>query len=361
MLTVNLQQQNGRVVFLDYVRVIACFMVIFVHSCEFFYVGADGCSITNDQDRFWISLIDGSFRVSVPLFVMTSSYLLLPLKVSGVPFFKRRFTRILIPFIIWSVLYATVPVLYGDLTAEGMKEGLQRLLYNFNMSSGHLWFIYMLIGLYMFMPILSPWLQQASKRGEQAFLAVWFLTTFHHAFKESIGDGWYGECFWNEFHTFWYFSGHIGFLVLAHYIRTYIDWSKQKSLLIGSLAFLLGTAYTVYSFYSRTQVSDDLYVIEIFWRFCTPNVVIATFGLFMMFKAISFDNEKIYKPVLSISKLSYGMYLMHIFLLNFSYKLIHGHFSTPVEIVTIGLLTIVSCYVVAKLLSYLPGHKYILG
>lgn len=360
MFTKNLQQ-NERVVFLDYVRVLACFMVIFVHSCEFFYVGTDGCTITNDRDRFWISLIDGTFRISVPLFVMTSSYLLLPLRVSGVPFFKRRFTRIIIPFVIWSVLYATVPVLYGDLTVEGMKESLLRLLYNFNISSGHLWFIYMLIGLYLFMPILTPWLQQASKKGEQAFLAVWFFTTFHHALKEWAGDGWYGECFWNEFHSLWYFSGHIGFLVLAHYIRTYINWSKRKCLGIGLVAFLLGSAYTIYSFYSRTQVSDDLYVIEIFWRFCTPNVAIATFGFFLMLKTVSFDKAWLYKPVLSISKLSYGIYLMHIFLLNFAYKLIHGHFSVPVEIVLIGGSTIVACCIVAKLLSYLPGSKYIVG
>ena len=27
-----------RIVFLDYMRVIACFMVIMVHSCEFFFI-----------------------------------------------------------------------------------------------------------------------------------------------------------------------------------------------------------------------------------------------------------------------------------------------------------------------------------
>lgn len=354
-------QQNNRVVFLDYLRVLACFMVIFVHSCEFFYTGADGCTLTNDYDRFWVSLIDGMFRISVPLFVMTSSYLLLPLKESGVPFFKRRFTRVVVPFLVWSVLYATVPVLYGDLTVEDMKSYLVRLLYNFNMNSGHLWFIYMLIGLYMFMPVLSPWLKQVSKKGEQAFLVVWFITTFHHPFKEWVGDGWYGECFWNEFHSFWYFSGYIGFLVLAHYIRTYMDWSKKKCLQVGTVAFLIGSAFTIYSFYSRTQVMSDLYAIEIFWRFCTPNVAIATVGFFMMLKAVTFDKAWLYKPVLSISKLSYGMYLMHIFLLNAFYKLIHGHFSVPVEIVLIGGLTIMACCIVSKLLSYLPGSKYILG
>lgn len=352
--------ESNRIVFLDYLRVLACFTVIMVHACEFFYVGANGCSIANDTDRFWVSLIDSAFRPAVPLFVMTSSYLLLPLKVSGAAFFKRRFTRILIPFIIWSVLYATVPVLYGDMTVEQMKESLINLLWNFNMSSGHLWFVYMLIGVYMFMPILSPWLQQASKRGEQAVLAVWAFTTFHHFLGQYTG-GWYGECFWNEFHTFWYFSGYIGYLVLAHYIRTYIDWSLKKSLLIGITTFVVGYAYTGFSFYHRSLEITDLGILEIPWRFCTPNVALMTFGIFIVLKKITFNKEWLYKPIRTISQLSYGMYLMHIFILNFFYRMIHESFTTPVTLLLVGTATFISCYIGAKLLSYLPGSKYLVG
>ena len=359
MLTTN-PLQNNRIVFLDYLRVLACFMVIMVHACEFFYVGANGCSIANDTDRFWVSLIDSALRAAVPLFVMTSSYLLLPLKESGAPFFKRRFSRVLIPFIIWSVLYATVPVLYGDMTKEDMKGSLTRLLLNFNMSSGHLWFIYMLIGLYMFMPILSPWLKQASKRGEQAVLAVWAFTTLHH-YIPTYTDGWYGECFWNEFHMFWYFSGYIGYLVLAHYIRTYINWSLQKSMLIGIISFLIGYGLAFFSFYNRTLESIDLGYIEVSWRFCTPPVTLMTFGIFIILKQISFDKEWLYKPIRTISQLSYGIYLMHIFILNFFYKLIHESCTTPVSILLIGIFTFITCCIVSKLLSYIPGNKYILG
>lgn len=34
---------------------------------------------------------------------------------------------------------------------------------NFSMYTTHLWYIYMLIGLYLYLPILSAWLQQASE------------------------------------------------------------------------------------------------------------------------------------------------------------------------------------------------------
>ena len=75
--------QAERIVFLDYLRVIACFMVIMVHSCEFFFIDGDSIGIRSVSDGFWVSVIDSAFRSSVPLFVMASSYLLLPLTTSS--------------------------------------------------------------------------------------------------------------------------------------------------------------------------------------------------------------------------------------------------------------------------------------
>ena len=145
---------NQRIVFLDYLRVIACFMVVIVHACEFYYLNEDGIFFARPDDRIWVSIIDSALRESVPLFVMTSSFLLLPLTCSAGAFFKRRFVRILIPFLIWSIFYAIAPVLAG-LVEGDIPARLTRLLYNFNGDSGHLWFIYMLIGVYLIMPIID--------------------------------------------------------------------------------------------------------------------------------------------------------------------------------------------------------------
>ena len=70
-----------RIVFLDYLRVLACLMVIATHSCDSFYIGPGGVwQCASESDRLWLSIIDSIMRAAVPLFVMTSSYLLLPLK-----------------------------------------------------------------------------------------------------------------------------------------------------------------------------------------------------------------------------------------------------------------------------------------
>ena len=81
--------ETKRIVFLDYLRAIACFMVILVHVCEAFYFNLDGISFSSNADRWWISFIDSSLRPCVPLFIMASAYLLVPLKDSTPVFFKR--------------------------------------------------------------------------------------------------------------------------------------------------------------------------------------------------------------------------------------------------------------------------------
>ena len=215
-----------RIVFLDYMRVIACFMVIMVHSCEFFFIDGANIGIRTPGDGFWVSVIDSAFRCSVPLFVIISAYLLVPISGAVSEFFKKRFVRVLVPFIVWSVLYATLPALWGAMDSADVVASLMRLAYNFNDASGHMWFIYMLIGLYLFMPVISPWLEKAGKRAEQLFLCLWFASSFFPYMRVFVGNV-YGECYWNEFNLLWYFSGFLGYVVLAHYVRNYLKLSRK--------------------------------------------------------------------------------------------------------------------------------------
>lgn len=79
---------NGeRIVFVDYIRVIACFLVMLVHASENFY-GADSSGLAgsfsqlaNEANRFWVAFYDGGVsRFCVPLFMVVSAFLLIPLK-----------------------------------------------------------------------------------------------------------------------------------------------------------------------------------------------------------------------------------------------------------------------------------------
>lgn len=73
------------------------------------------------------------------------------------------------------------------------------------------------------------------------------------------------------------------------------------------------------------------------------------------------------KAVTGIAKLSYGMYLMHLFFLApIAQLLIGGDVAHPllpvyVTIPAIAVLTFGCTVVVSKLISYLPGSKYVIG
>jgi peptidoglycan/LPS O-acetylase OafA/YrhL len=103
-----------RIAFVDYIRVVACFLVMVVHSAENFYcVTFDETMVATSSNRFWVSLYDGFFgRVSVPLFMIVSAFLLVPMRegMTMTQFYKRRFMRILPPMVSFLLLYALLPL-----------------------------------------------------------------------------------------------------------------------------------------------------------------------------------------------------------------------------------------------------------
>ena len=124
---------NSREVWIDWLRVAACFMVFVVHSTEPFYLGGDGSLILTETDAFWSSFFDSFVRSCVPLFIIASSYLQFPTHYPTMEFFRRRAVRILVPFLLWTVVYA---FRWGE-----PVENFRNLLLNFNYAAGHLWFV----------------------------------------------------------------------------------------------------------------------------------------------------------------------------------------------------------------------------
>lgn len=361
-----------RIVFLDYLRAAACFMVILVHCIEPFYLGGDGTYIASHDDACWVVFVNSFLRVAVPLFVMTSSYLLMPVTTDTTTFYRRRFQRVAIPFAIWSLLYAVVPM-WGSGGEIAVGNNLAQLSINLMWHSGHLWFVYMLIGIYLFMPILSPWLERVSKRGEEAFLLVWLFTTAVPFFRElarsirGTAEVW-GEASWNEFGLLYYFSGFVGYVVAAHYIRKYVDWSTTKTLVVALPMIAAGYLATALPFYLQLPdsypINDsiDLAVkLELSWDFTTTGAALMTLGVFLLFKLIARPG-KIYPAVLEISRLSYGVYLLHMFVLVAVFDIVKGWaLGTPLTMFLSAILTYIGSIVVTKLLSLLPKSKYIVG
>ncbi len=360
-----------RIVFLDFVRVFACFLVILVHASENFYPGPGATDmagpqslLANELDRLCVSLYDGFGRISVPLFIIVSAYLLVPMKEneSMWSFYRRRALRILPPFLCFMVLYSTLPLLWGQIDQATSLRDLLRLPLNFPTLAGHLWFMYPLFSIYLFTPMISPWLRKAKPREELFFIAIFAISTCMPYIIRLFGEIW-GQCFWNEYHMLWYFSGYLGYVVLAHYIRVHLTWSNRQRLTVGALLLAIGSAATIYSFYIQAipGIIIDTPQLEIGWAFCTINVLTATAGAFLMFSTIG--QKEPHRIITETSKLSYGMYLMHIFWLGYWVGILKNDMalSSDIAIPAIAVATFLSSLISCKIISYIPGAKWIIG
>jgi len=359
-----------RIAFIDYIRVIACLLVMFVHASENFYILHDNIScLANNDNRLWVSVFDGFFgRISVPLFMIVSAFLLVPMKAGMTmgQFYKRRFIRILPPMVCFLFLYAVLPLAWGGTTSEQAIHDLKMLPFNFPPSAGHLWFLYPLISIYLIIPVISPWLERSSAKEELTFIGIFAFSTLIPWLHRFVSPEIWGECLWNDFSALWYCSGYLGYLVLAHFIRLHLkDWSQSKRLTIGSLCFIFGATFTAWSFYYKGVPGHAMEtpMLEWSWEFCTPNVLLATFGAFLLFSCI----QRAPSWINGLAKLTFGMYLMHIFLLvPISGWLIGGDVANPLvpvwlAIPLIAVITFICSALVTKLISLLPGSRYIVG
>ncbi len=188
----KLSSETERIVFLDYLRVFAMFLVFGVHASESVYSdGTLNFLFKNETDRLSVSFMSSFSRYGVDLYVMASRFFYYRLKLT-VRLFLNAVLLGLSSFCFLVIDVCIFACLWGACDVAQLKDYLVQLCVNTIPPANHLWFIYMLIGLYMLMPILSPWLKQVSRRGEECFLLVWLLTTVISFIHDRFGYM-YGE------------------------------------------------------------------------------------------------------------------------------------------------------------------------
>ncbi len=389
------ETSRAREIWIDWMRVAACFMVIVVHSTEPFYLGGDGSLILTKTDAIWSSFFDSFVRACVPLFIIASSYLQFPLHYSAGEFLRRRAVRILIPFVLWTAVYALV---WGE-----PAENFRNLLMNFNYASGHLWFVYMLIGVYMLMPLLSPWAEKVGKKELQVYLGIWLFTTLIPLLRDWLSGGEFaviygpsglprqtlfplwGEASWNGYGTFYYISGFIGYLLLGLYFRKFVgELSWKKTLAIAIPSYLAGFAISFGGFLRRVlETAEGTFPVgglvekavwwETTWCNDTIGVVLMTVAWVLIFKKCKSEGKFYNKVLLPVSKASYGIYLSHLLILvpvsgwfrsNLGLGLdgCLGIWTTPVQIVASAIVSFICTAISAILLQKIPkAGKYIIG
>ncbi len=225
------QKQPAKIIWIDFVRVIATFFVLMAHI--------EGLN----DDPPWASTIYLILsRIGVPIFFMMSGFLLLSKEEPLLIFFKKRAIKVLIPFFAWSIFYDIVwnqQLVNTGVTFEALLRLFIRVLRGAR--AHHLWFLYPLIGLYIFTPILRLFVKNAKQRDLAYFISIWAITVPIFAIIQYYTPLSFG--FEIQFS-----SGYIGYYLLGVYLGNLENTSRNN--IVFTLLFFLGfaSAFLIYSF-----------------------------------------------------------------------------------------------------------------
>lgn len=349
---------DNRIVWLDVIRCVAMIMVIGVHCIDPFYISPTMRAIP--EYTHWAAIYGSLLRPSVPLFVMMTGLLLLPVKKQPLgKFYKKRIYRVLFPFLIWSVLYSMFPwvtgvlglpkEIIGDFFCYTQGQESQSLIdslkdvamipFNFSHKENHMWYIYLLIGLYLYMPFFSAWIENADRKTKRAFLLIWIISLFIPYLKEYVANclfersGYvFGTDTWNEFGLFYYFAGFNGYLLLGHYVKKGNDWSLMKTFILCILMFAVGY-YITYTGFSTTASNPNATEteMELFFTFCSPNVLLMTLATLLLLQKVVITNSTVIKVLANMTQCGFGIYMVHYFVVGPFFLLI-GPSSLPIPL-----------------------------
>ena len=379
---------QNRMVWCDAIRLLAFFMLLCCHAADPFYAAAayasSGSSIDPELVQWgvrWGSLV----RPCVPLFVMLTGVLSLPVKGSMESFYKKRIPRVFFPFLIWSVLYYLTPWFTGLLGldssvviklfswAESDSQSLSdsmanvvRIPYAFSFIACHMWYIYMLIGLYLYLPIFSAWVERATRRQKEIVIVLWLLSIFLPYFTEYVSKYAFGTCEWNSFGLFYYFAGFNGYMLLGHYIQHYVNWSWGKTLTVA-LPLLIGGFLITYNGYSYIMELPDKTPeqVELFWTYNTPNVAMMTLACFLLVYRIRIEaKSRMAAWLRNLTTCGFGIYMIHYFFVCVGYDLgAWLHIPAPLRIPFSALVILTCSWSLVALGKKALGKysKYLLG
>lgn len=379
---------QNRLVWCDAIRLLAFFMLLCCHAADPFYASAayaSAATATDPEKVQWAMRWGSLVRPCVPLFVMLTGVLSLPVNSSMEQFYKKRIPRVLYPFLLWSVIYYLTPWFTGLLgmdnsvvtklfswaenDSQALGDGMAnvaRIPYAFSFIACHMWYIYMLIGLYLYIPIFSAWVEKATRRQKEIVLILWALSTLLPYFTEYVSRYAFGTCEWNSFGLFYYFAGFSGYMLLGHYIQHYVNWSWSKTLCVALPLLVTGFLIT-YCGYSHIMGLPDKTPeqVELFWTYNTPNVAMMTIACFLlMYRIRIHSGSRTAACLANLTACGFGIYMIHYFFVCLGYDL--GallHLPSPLRIPFSAIVILACSWAIVFIARRALGKysKYILG
>ncbi|MDT3402182.1 acyltransferase [Mucilaginibacter terrae] len=349
-----MKEVNNRSVWADNMRMIATIAVIIVHVATPAVFTQFKPQTNANNIVWWVGNVYGSvFRFCVPVFVMLTGALLLPYQLTLGEFLKKRLNRILLPFLFWTIVY----ILFNlglKIRNEGSASTLANILpwiinQLMNGAAPHLWYVYMIVGLYLFIPIVQPFISNATNKTIVFYLVIWLLALLINQLQVTTAF------------DLRYFTGYLGYLILGYFLAHRVNITLP-TLYAAVFLLLSGCMITIAGTYTGTH-SKGVFVHR-YYEYLTVNVLFTSVGVFVLIKKLLSGNYPALAPFREfISRYGYGIYLSHLLVIS-----LLAHFNINYSLVTpvAGiLLTTFICLACSSALVYiinkLPYGKYISG
>lgn len=342
-----MNRTKNRIIWMDAVRVVAVLLVLVIHS-----------PLPIGEHNMFLSVYNYMSAPSIGLFFMISGALLLPLNDSSTKvFYKKRLSKIGFPLIAWSLFYIVVHAGTDEFSLTYFVQKV--MLIPFTPVEGVLWFVYTLIGLYLLAPIITPWLKQTSQKDLLFALSLWVVTLIFPYINIFL-PGFY-NINGSITNSFFYFSGYLGYFLMGYYLKQYPFKFTRFNLIVGMIVFfVIGVCVPILIYLNPSENVDNSLV----YNYLTINIALISITIYLVIQKINLSSSVFNKVLVEISKMSFGIYLLHIFILRDViwqwFDMIYG-INPGFQIPLMAILTLLVSYMIIKLISILPGSKYIIG
>ena len=300
--------EEKRILWVDWLKFLGIFGIVGIHITSSLL--SSNILFTS---QWYQGVVAGSIlRFGIILFIMASGFLVLR-KNPSIADIPRRFKRVLVPFIFWLIVYAVIKVVFRqELGPSWNFMDLCGFIYNGfldpTLISVQFWYVYMILGLYILAPIIGRWIHNAPIREVDVYVWLWIIINMLNFFNvDSL-----------LFSYFEYFLGAVGYFVLGYYL-TIKDDDLFRSRRFGAMLFLVGSAITIIGTIGLSLITHDQSLFFIRLGDLTPGACLQGIGVFIIVFNTDFRRvgSNINKVVVKISRMSYGIYLANILVINF--------------------------------------------
>ncbi len=331
--------------YFSYLRIFACLGIIILHTV-FSSILMYGNSITVNQYSHAM-MICNNLMWAVPCFVMITGALLLDPKreVSLQKLFKKYILRMVYALLIAIVVFRFIDVWMNHESISGAI--FVNMIYQFftNTSWSHLWYIYLLIGLYLILPAMKAITKTLNEKEIKYLLTVGFLflsvSQLFNIWKFPFG-------FYIHVSTIYPFYFLLGYAIHNKIIS--LNRTKSIVLIFVSMILLILATHAYYL--------QNIANIDGLWGYNSVLVVLQSAGVFGLFQTITHKETKI---VHILNSCTFGVYIFHMIIIRYLYRvvMVNPYNNMVATFTWMILLIIVLAFLFVYMIRLIPGIKRI--